>query len=164
MPHPHGQIYAFPFVPPRVEKELASVAKSEECLYCQIRAKEVEHDVRMIIKGEYFDAFSPYFARFPYETCIYLRRHAAGLVELTPAELADFASVLSQMRKKYDALFGFQMPLMMVLHQNVHFYVEFLPLQRSKTKLKYLAAVESAAWTFLEDVPPEEAAAQLRAL
>jgi UDPglucose--hexose-1-phosphate uridylyltransferase len=164
MPHPHGQIYAFPFVPPRVEKELASVEKSEECLYCQIRAKEVEHDVRMIIKGEYFDAFSPYFARFPYETCIYLRRHAAGLVELTPAELSEFASVLSQMRKKYDALFGFQMPLMMVLHQNVHFYVEFLPLQRSKTKLKYLAAVESAAWTFLEDVPPEEAAAQLRAL
>ena len=36
MPHPHGQIYAFPFVPPRIEKELAAVAKSEECLYCQI--------------------------------------------------------------------------------------------------------------------------------
>ena len=47
------------------------------------------------------------------------------------------------MRKKYDALFGFPMPLMMVLHQNVHFYVEFLPLQRTATKLKYLAAVES---------------------
>jgi UDPglucose--hexose-1-phosphate uridylyltransferase len=164
MPHPHGQIYAFPFVPPRIEKELASVAKSEECLYCLIRAKERENDARMILKGAYFDAFAPYFSRFPYESCIYAQRHIASLVEFTPAELADFAIVLSKMRKKYDALFGFPMPLMMVLHQNVHFYVEFLPLQRSATKLKYLAAVESAAWTFLEDVTPEDAAAQLRSL
>ena len=164
MPHPHGQIYAFPFVPPRIEKELASVAKSEECLYCLILAKERENDARMILRGAYFDAFSPYFARFPYETCIYSRRHIQSLVEFTPAEIADFALVLSQMRKKYDALFGFPMPLMMVLHQNVHFYVEFLPLQRTATKLKYLAAVESAAWTFLEDVVPEDAAAQLRNL
>jgi UDPglucose--hexose-1-phosphate uridylyltransferase len=164
MPHPHGQIYAFPFVPPRIEKELASVAKSEECLYCLIRAKERENDARMILKGAYFDVFAPYFSRFPYESCICAQRHIASLVEFTPAELADFAIVLSKMRKKYDALFGFPMPLMMVLHQNVHFYVEFLPLQRSATKLKYLAAVESAAWTFLEDVTPEDAAAQLRAV
>jgi UDPglucose--hexose-1-phosphate uridylyltransferase len=164
MPHPHGQIYAFPFVPPRIEKELASVAKSEECLYCLIRSKERENDVRMILKGAYFDAFSPYFARFPYETCIYAHRHIKSLVEFTPAEITDFARVFSQMRKKYDALFGFPMPLMMVLHQTVHFYVEFLPLQRTATKLKYLAAVESAAGTFLEDVVPEDAAAQLRSL
>jgi UDPglucose--hexose-1-phosphate uridylyltransferase len=164
MPHPHGQIYAFPFVPPRVEKELAAVAKSEKCLYCLILEKELENETRMIVKGEYFDAFSPYFARFPYESCIYARRHVRGLTEFTPEEKADFAVVLSRMRKKYDALFGFPMPLMMVLHQNVHFYVEFLPLQRSATKLKYLAAVESSMWTFLEDVIPEDAAAQMRAL
>ncbi len=164
MPHPHGQIYAFPFVPPRIEKELASVGKSKECLYCAILSKERENDTRMIIKSDYFDAFSPYFARFPYETCIYARRHARSLNDLTSAERADFASVLSQMRKKYDALFGFPMPLMMVLHQSVHFYVEFLPLQRTATKLKYLAAVESALGTFLEDVVPEDAAAQLRSL
>ena len=164
MPHPHGQIYAFPFVPPRVEKELSSVAKSEKCLYCLILEKELQNDTRMILKSAHFDAFSPYFARFPYETCIYSRRHVKGLTGLTPEEKADFAGILSQMRKKYDALFGFPMPLMMVLHQNVHFYVEFLPLQRTATKLKYLAAVESASWTFLEDVIPEDAAAQLRAV
>lgn len=164
MPHPHGQIYAFPFVPPRIEKELASVAKSEKCLYCQILAKELENGTRVILKTEHFDSFSPYFSRFPYETCIYARRHARSLNDLTPEEKADFASILSQMRKKYDALFGFPMPLMMVLHQSVHFYVEFLPLQRSRTKLKYLATVESALGTFLEDVTPEDAAVQMRAL
>jgi len=164
MPHPHGQIYAFPFVPPRVEKELASVEKSEQCLYCLILSKERENGSRMILESDYFDAFSPYFARFPYETCIYSKRHVRSLTDFTGAEKSDFARILSQMRKKYDALFGFPMPLMMVLHQNVHFYVEFLPLQRSATKLKYLAAVESSMGTFLEDVIPEEAAAQMRAL
>lgn len=164
MPHPHGQIYAFPFVPPRIEKEMAAVAKSEQCLYCIISSKERENDTRIIVKGKHFDTFSPYFSRFPYESCIYSHRHARSLNDLTAAEKAEFASVLSQMRKKYDALFGFPMPLMMVLHQRVHFYVEFLPLQRSPTKLKYLASVESAFGTFLEDVTPEDAAAQLRAV
>ena len=108
--------------------------------------------------------FSPYFARFPYETCIYAQRHVRGIAERDDASKKRriLRSILSAMRKKYDALFGFPMPLMMVLHQNVHFYVEFLPLQRSATKLKYLAAVESALGTFLEDVIPEDAAAQLR--
>ena len=119
---------------------------------------------RIIINSAHFDAFSPYFSRFPYESCVYARRHVKDLTGFTPEEKSDFAGILSQMRKKYDALFGFPMPLMMVLHQEVHFYVEFLPLQRSRTKLKYLAAVESATWTFLEDVIPEDAAAQLRAL
>ncbi len=68
------------------------------------------------------------------------------------------------MRKKYDALFGFPMPLMMIVHQFHHLYVEFLPLQRSSTKLKYLAAVESASWSFTNEVLPEQTAAALRAL
>src|SRR5580700_4071743 len=103
MPHPHGQIYGFPFVPPRVEKELASVAKHSGCLYCEIRAKTSENDALMILKSAFFDAFSPYFARFPYETCIYARRHLRSLNDMTSEEKVDFAGILSQMRKKYDA-------------------------------------------------------------
>jgi UDPglucose--hexose-1-phosphate uridylyltransferase len=171
MPHPHGQIYAFPFVPPRVEKELASVAayrqKTGACLYCAILADEQKDTRRIISASEHFVAFAPHFARFPYETLIYTRRHAPALADLRPEEVQDFAAILSRMRKKYDALFGVKapgvpMPLMMVLHQSEHFYVEFLPLQRSEKKLKYLAAVESASWTFLDDVIPEQAAEALR--
>jgi UDPglucose--hexose-1-phosphate uridylyltransferase len=162
MPHPHGQIYAFPFVPPRFEKELASVAKSEKCLYCVILEKEREEGLRVIDKNDNYVAFAPYYGRFPYETCIYATRHVRSLNDLTVVEKTSLAEILSTMRKKYDALFGFPMPMMMVLHQFKHFYIEFLPLQRSANKIKYLAAVESASWTFLEDVIPEEAAARLR--
>jgi UDPglucose--hexose-1-phosphate uridylyltransferase len=160
MPHPHGQIYAFPFVPPRVERELKSNAG--RCLYCKVLEDELFDGRRIIAENASFVAFAPYFARFPYETQIYARRHASSLAELSSAEASDLAEMISRTRKKYDALFGFPLPLMMRLHQSGHFYVEFLPLQRSEKKLKYLAAVESALGTFLNDVIPEEAAEALR--
>ncbi|MGD0013595.1 MAG: hypothetical protein ABSD56_04100 [Bryobacteraceae bacterium] len=46
MPHPHGQIYAFPFLPPLVATELDSAAShyagQRECLYCNILGRELE--------------------------------------------------------------------------------------------------------------------------
>ncbi|SRR6266404_6421889 len=161
MPHPHGQIYAFPYVPPRVERELKS---ADECRYCRVLEDEQRDGRRIIAENDSFVAFAPYFARFPYETQIYSRRHVASLPELTATEAHDLAAIISDMRKRYDRLFGFPIPLMMRLQQGPHFYVEFLPLQRSATKLKYLAAVESTLGAFLNDVIPEQAAAALRAI
>jgi UDPglucose--hexose-1-phosphate uridylyltransferase len=42
-------------------------------------------------------------------------------------------------------------------------YIQFLPLQRSATKLKYLASIETAYGTYLADTAPEEMAEALRA-
>lgn len=165
MPHPHGQIYAFPFVPPRVEREWRSSSEfrlaEKKCLHCDVLANESKQP-RVIDKNSSFTAFVPYFARFPYEVQLYVNRHARGLTELNDAEAHDLAQIVLTIRKKYDALFNKQMPLMMVLHQTMHFYIEFLPLQRSAHKLKYLASVESSLNTFLEDVMPEEAADALK--
>jgi UDPglucose--hexose-1-phosphate uridylyltransferase len=101
---------------------------------------------------------------------IYSRRHLGALPDLTTAEAADFASILSAIRRKYDNLFGFPMPLMMLLRQTpangaypyFHFHVEFDPIQRSANKLKYLAGVETGAGTFLNDTLAEERAIALR--
>lgn len=165
MPHPHGQIYAFPFVPPRVEREWRSSSEyrltEKKCLHCDVLASELKGP-RVVEKNASFTAFVPHFARFPYEVQLYVNRHARGLMELTDAEAHDLAELVLTIRKKYDALFNKQMPLMMVLHQTMHFYIEFLPLQRSAHKLKYLASVESSLHTFLQDVMPEEGAEALR--
>lgn len=156
MPHPHGQIYGFPFVPPRIETELAS----RECRHCRVVEEELRAGLRVIDTNADFCAFVPYFARFPYEVQIYSREHVKGLGELAnPRALAE---TISLVRRKYDALFDAPMPLMMVVHQERHFYIEFLPLRRSAGKLKYLAAVETAMGTFLVDVAPEDAAEALR--
>jgi len=168
MPHPHGQIYAFPFVPPRVQREWHSASEfrleRKRCLYCHVLQEEQDAKARIVGENSGFTAFVPSFARFPYETHLYANRHARGLEDLRACEVQQLAELLLGTRKKYDALFSNPMPLMMMLHQTDHFYIEFLPLQRSAHKLKYLASVESSLGTFLEDVSPESAAEALRSV
>lgn len=175
MPHPHGQIYAVPFIPPIVQKELASArefasANNGECLFCRLLRDELKDGSRIITENEHFAAFVPYAARFPAEVAIYARRHARTLLDLSEQEREDLASIISIVRKKYDNLYGFVMPLMMSVRQAplrqpeppYHLYLQFLPLQRSQTKLKYLASIETAYGTFLADTAPEQMAENLR--
>jgi UDPglucose--hexose-1-phosphate uridylyltransferase len=174
MPHPHGQIYAFPFIPPLVQRELDSAAlyhrEQSACLYCRVLSGELEDGRRIVASNDSFVAFLPFFGRFPSEMQICARRHVDALEQLTEAERGDLASLLKIVRQKYDNLYGFPMPLMMLLRQRpaggkhpyFHFHIDFLPIQRSATKLKYLAAVESGNGTFLNDTRAEEQAELLR--
>ncbi len=175
MPHPHGQIYAFPFIPPTVEKELASAKAYADshnggCLFCQLLEGELKQASRIIAADGHFVSFVPYAARFPAEVLIYPRRHVRTLIDLSDEEKTSLAGAISVIRKKYDNLFGFLMPLMMPVKQAplreteppYHFHVQFLPLQRSPTKLKYLATIETAYGTFLADTAPEQMAEDLR--
>jgi len=175
MPHPHGQIYAMPFLPPTVEKEIASArahagSHGGECLFCRLLKEEAEQKVRIVSGDEHFLAFVPFAARFPAEVAIYARRHVRTLLDLSAAEEASLAENISIIRRKYDALYGFMMPLMMAVKQAplrqpeapYHLHVQFLPLQRSATKLKYLATIETGYGSFLADTAPEEMAENLR--
>ena len=171
MPHPHGQIYAFPFIPPLAQRELDAASASTDCLYCKILAEEVAQGRRLIAQNGSFVAFVPFFARFPAEVQIYSREHFGTVNSLTPANALDLASILSVVRRKYDNLFNTPMPLIMMLKQSpakgqhpyFHFHIEFYPIQRAANKLKYLAGVETGLGTFLNDTQAEERAAALRA-
>jgi UDPglucose--hexose-1-phosphate uridylyltransferase len=180
MPHPHGQIYGFPFVPPLVQRELDSAREHFQrnlgCIYCEIVSREQADRVRVVAENGHFTAFVPFAARFPSEVHLFSKRHFMGFKEMSEGELDGLAEMLSLVRKKYDNLYeeiepkDNVLPLMMVVrlpptrgdHPYFHFHVEFLPLQRSARKLKYLAAVETAAGTYLADTRPEERAEALR--
>lgn len=174
MPHPHGQIYAFPYVPPFIQTELDAAsehfAAHRECLYCRILADEIADGARLVSSNPGFVALVPFFARYPAEMQIYSRRHVDSLAALTDAEASELAVLIKTVRMKYDNLYGFAMPLMMVLRQRpcrgqhpyFHFHVDFYPIQRSPAKLKYIASVESGAGTFLNDTVAEEKARELR--
>lgn len=175
MPHPHGQIYAMPFIAPNVRTELQSSreyadANGGACLFCRLLHEELEQESRTVAGDEHFTAFVPFAARFPAEVAIYARRHVRTLLELTAEEKSSLAAIISIIRRKYDNLFGFMMPLMMAVKQGplrdktapYHFHVQFLPLQRSPTKLKYLATIETGYGTFLADTEPEQMAENLR--
>lgn len=175
MPHPHGQIYSFPFLPPLIQRELDGAREHyqahNENLYLRLLAEELKDGRRIVATNEDFVAFVPFAARFPAEMQIYARRSCTSLMELTEAEKNSLASMIKTVRMKYDNLFGFPMPLMMALRQRptkgdhpyFHFHVEFMPIQRSATKLKYLAGVETGAGTYLNDTLAESKAAELRA-
>jgi UDPglucose--hexose-1-phosphate uridylyltransferase len=175
MPHPHGQIYAFPFVPPRVERELeaarARYRARRRCLFCEILQKERRDGRRLVAENHAFTAFVPFYARWPYEVHIFSRRHFGALDQFRPAEEGALAEILKWVTLKYDNLFGFSFPYMMLMHQAptrgrvpyFHFHIEFYPPYRSKDKLKYLAGVETGGGVFLNDSLAEEKAAELRA-
>jgi UDPglucose--hexose-1-phosphate uridylyltransferase len=174
MPHPHGQIYAFPFIPPRIEKEIAAARahhrKHRRCVFCDILKKERKDGRRIIAENEGFTAFIPFYARWPYEVHIFPRRHVGTLEQFRPAEERGLAEMLKWVTLKYDNLFHFSFPYMMLLHQAptrgrhdfFHFHIEFYPPHRSKEKLKYLASVETGGGSFLNDSLAEEKAAELR--
>jgi UDPglucose--hexose-1-phosphate uridylyltransferase len=174
MPHPHGQIYSLPLVPPIIRKELAAARayyrKHHRCLFCDVLRKERKARLRIVAENRAFTAFVPFYARWPYEVHIYPRRHLGALDEFKPSEEKALAEMLKWVTRKYDNLFQMSFPYMMLLHQSptrgrhpsYHFHIEFYPPHRSKKKLKYLASVETGAGTFLNDSLAEEKAAELR--
>jgi UDPglucose--hexose-1-phosphate uridylyltransferase len=175
--HPHGQIYAYPFTPPVVKKEMRRSRKyfkrSGRCLLCDVLEKEGEYKQRIVAENESFIAYIPFFARYPYETHVSAKRHLGAITDLTEREQQDLAEILKQLLSAFDRLFNVSFPYMMVMHQRpsdgkpheyYHFHIEFYPPMRTATKLKYLAGSEAGAGMFINDTLPEQKAPELRAL
>jgi len=174
--HPHGQIYAFPFVPPIVDRELRAscshFARHARCLFCDIVSQEQTDGRRIVCANDSFLAVVPFYARYPYEVHIFATRHLQALTDLTRLEERALAEILKTVLVKYDNLFGFSFPYIMVMHQrptddkdygHYHFHIEFYPPHRTATKIKYLAGCESGAGTYVNDTLAEERASELRA-
>ena len=171
--HPHGQIYAYPFLPPVLERELASEArhmrKTGRCLYCDVIEAEAS-GVRTVARNENWIAFVPPFARWPYEVHIAPVRHRGWLLDLDDDDEESLAKIMKTMLQKYDRLFDMPLPYVMAMHQRPpgrgsrhhHFHIEFYPPNRSKDKLKYLAGSELGAGAFILDARAEDTAAELR--
>jgi UDPglucose--hexose-1-phosphate uridylyltransferase len=175
--HPHGQIYGYPFVPPRIGRELEQARlhkeRTQRCLFCDILADELRDGRRIVVANSSFVAYIPFFARWPYEVHIAARRHLQSLPDLGAAEARDLAEILKGTLVAFDRIFEMRFPYMMVLHQaptdgknydHYHFHIEFYPPLRTRDKLKYLAGSETGAGVFINDTLPEETAGKLRAL
>ncbi len=172
--HPHGQIYALPFVPPFAMAELDAGRERLEgdgrCLHCEEIERE-QAGPRAVFASASMVGFVPNAARWPYEVHVYPRRHVGSIAELDASERADLAAALLRTTRAYDAHFGFSTPYVMALHQSptdgqawpqAHLHFEFYPPHRRPDRLKYLAGVELGAGTFVNDTRPEDTAAHLR--
>lgn len=175
--HPHGQLYAFPFIPLRVKLKLQNMKKyhdrEQHCMLCDILEEERKLNQRIVYQNDHFTAFVPYYARFPYEVHVLSNQHVASINRMKELEKRNLASALKEVTTKYDRLFQRSCPYMMALFNSpsdgknynyFHFHIEFCPPLRDKNKIKWMASVETTTWQFINPSSPEEVASQLRSV
>ena len=174
MSHPHGQIYAFDHLPPipatKARAHLRHREREDRCLGCDVVARE-SSSPRVVAANDSFAVGVPFAARWPYEVAVRARRHGLSrLGDLTPYEELDLAGAIRDVALRYDALFDFECPYLMVVLEaprsqpDWHLAFEFYPFHRSRTTMKIRASVETATGLFLNDVLPEDAARRLARL
>jgi UDPglucose--hexose-1-phosphate uridylyltransferase len=175
--HPHGQIYAYPFVPPVPARELDRQRAHHEQhgrgLLEDLVAREVDDGIRMIYRGPHVVAFMPICARYSYEVWVAPKRPAPSLVALGADERRDFARALKTVLLKFDGLWNQPFPYILAFHQaptdgqphpEAHVHAEFYPAYRMPGRLKYLAGSEIGAGVFTADTVPEEKVKELQAV
>lgn len=177
MPHPHGQIYGYPFVPKKLELELAAskehMEETGKCLICDMLEEEVKCGKRVIIENDDFITFLPFYSEYPYGVYIASKRHLGTLLDMTESEKDNLANILKSTVGTLDSLFDYPFPYMMCMHQlpvngedasgYYHYHIEFFPPMRSKEKQKFNASSETGAWAHCNPTAPEEKAEELRA-
>jgi UDPglucose--hexose-1-phosphate uridylyltransferase len=172
--HPHGQIYAFDRVPPLVGRRIdvlrAFRTREGACAGCRVVAADGA-SARVISANPSFAIAVPFAPRWPFEVHVRARRHGLGrLAAMSPDEQRDLAAALRSVVVRYGALYGTDLPYMMVAleapdtEEDWHLTVEFYPPHRSSDLTKIRASVETATGLFLNDTLPEESARLLAAL
>ena len=176
MPHPHGQIYAYPFLPKKLELEARSAKeyykKNGRCLFCDFLENERGAERRIVFQNEHFTVFLPFFSAYPYGVYIQSNAHRQYLTDFSDAQRDALGVTVRDTAGMLDSLFGYRFPYMMCMHnapvdggdysKDFHFHIEFYPPMRSARKQKFNASSETGAWAACNPTCPEDAAEELR--
>jgi UDPglucose--hexose-1-phosphate uridylyltransferase len=178
--HPHGQIYAYPFVPTRTASMLRRATEHSQrfgrLLGADLLAAELDAGSRVVIRGIAWTAYVPYAARWPVEVHLVPNRDVPDLVALDDTERDELAEVyldlLCRLDRYYEGPDGspISMPYIAGWHQSpVHqgrdvsrLHLQIASPLRAPGRLKYLAGSESGVGAWINDVSPEAVAARLR--
>jgi UDPglucose--hexose-1-phosphate uridylyltransferase len=172
--HPHGQIYAYPFVPPVPARMLAQeadhYARHGAPLLVEMAQREIASAERLLYNDGQACAFVPACARYPYEVWVMPTAPVPDFLALDAAARASLARALKTVLLRYEGLWQRPFPYLMTWYQaplhgghaGTQLHAQFWPPYRSKDRLKFLAGTELGAGMFAMDVLPEMTAAQLR--
>ncbi len=166
--HPHGQIYAYPYVTPRTQRLLASAAVVPN-LFEGILSREQAGE-RVVLHGEHWTAFVPFAARWPIEVHMLPHRHVPDFAALDDAEKDELSRLYLQLLRGIDALYDTPTPYIAAWHHapvtigrdSVRLMLQLTSPRRAENKLKYLAGSEAAMGAWIGDVTPEATAAFVR--
>lgn len=167
--HPHGQIYAYPYITPRTQRLLSSIHTYGPNLFGDLLAYERTAG-RVILAGEHFTAFVPFAARWPIEIHLLPHRHIPDLAATRAEERDELAVICGRLLRAIDLLYDHPVPYIAAWHQapvsqgrgEVRLMWQITSPQRAADRLKYLAGSEAAMGAFIGDIEPEAGAARLR--
>ncbi|MFF5938349.1 galactose-1-phosphate uridylyltransferase [Streptomyces sp. NPDC012508] len=176
--HPHGQIYAFPYVTPRTALMRRRAAehrtRTGRNLFDDVVARERADEVRVVLESEHWIAFVPYAAHWPYEVHLHPTRRVPDLRALDEGARTAFPQIYLELLRRFDRIFGpgepptpyiaawHQAPFTGADREEFGLHLELFTVRRAPGRLKYLAGTESGMGAFMNDVPPEAAAERLR--
>lgn len=175
--HPHGQIYSYPFLPPRsraiVDRAKAYQAETGRDLFEDVIAAE-QGGERVIIQTEHWIAYVPAAAKWPLELILTTKRKVADFTELSEEEKRELATVYLDILHRVDRFFeGVEKtPYIAAWNQAPvgadrefgRFHLHLFSLMRSPGRMKYLAGTESAMGAWNNDTTPELIAARFKEL
>jgi UDPglucose--hexose-1-phosphate uridylyltransferase len=167
--HPHGQIYAYPYITPRTNTLIRSLEAYGPRLFHDILDSERAGE-RLVLSGEHWSAFVPFAARWPLEVHMLPHRHVPDFAGTSEDERSELAILYLRLLRGIDALYDTPTPYIAAWHQapvsrhrdDIRLALQLTSPRRAADKLKYLAGSESAMGAWVGDVPPETQASLLR--
>lgn len=179
MHHPHGQLYAYSFVPAKLQAELANCKsyfnKNGIPLFKALNEAENSYKKRVVFENKHFIAYIPYFTDYPFGVFIVHKGLKGTIAQFTPAEQQSLAEALKKVTKGFDRIYNRPFPYMMCMHQlpvnsrryadagNYYsFHIEFYPPLRAADKIKWYAGSEMGAGAAANPLDVDECAALLR--
>jgi UDPglucose--hexose-1-phosphate uridylyltransferase len=157
--HPHGQIYAFEFVPELPRRELLRGTRLGEA------------GDRFVADAPGWCAWVPEASVYPYAVRLVPDGAVPDLPSLDDAGRDALAELLVDVLGRFDRLFGSETPYMLWIHQrpfdgqawpDARLHVEIVTPWRAPGVLRYVAAGELGSGVFFNPVAPSAAAQALR--
>jgi UDPglucose--hexose-1-phosphate uridylyltransferase len=157
--HPHGQIYAFDFVPELPRRELGRGTLLGG------------PGDRFVAEAPGWRAWVPEAPVFPYAVRLVPEEVVADLPSLGDEDRQGLATLLVDVLARFDRLFDDETPYMLWIHQRpfdggdwsgARLHVEIVTPWRAPGVLRYVAAGELGSGVYFNPVAPEAAAQSLR--
>jgi UDPglucose--hexose-1-phosphate uridylyltransferase len=158
--HPHGQIYAFDFVPEVPARELARGGLPPP-----------DPGERLVTATSGWRAWVPDAPTFPYALVLWPDDDVPDLPSLDARGREGLAALLVDVLARLDRLFDAQTPYMLWIHQrpfdgrdrpDARLHVEIVSPWRAAGVTRYVAAGELGSGVYFNPVAPEDAARALR--
>lgn len=167
--HIHSQLIATPVVPVVVSEEMTGGLEFAHahgrCAWCQMIDDELAAGARVVVDTPHWLAFCPFASRFALETWIVPKTHLSHYEQMADTDLAGCAATLHEVLARLEtavALPGYNY----ILHTapfdtpelpHFHWHLEIMP------SLTRTAGYEWGSGVYINPLPPERAAALLRA-